>query len=109
MASIKLSKNEIKKSIREELLCDYGFILHLTKWGMIQKLQDAYADPNESDAYSKEVMDEIHETYKDYCNAWELDYQADNRKNTDYRKRVNPLIPPLTEERKAELKAKKKK
>ena len=84
MAAIKLTKIEIKKSLREELQCDYGFIIHLTKWGMIQKLQDAYADPNESEEYVKETMEEIYEAYKDYCNTWGLDYQADNRRNKDY-------------------------
>ena len=54
----KLSKIEIKKMLREELKCDYGFIIHLTKWGMIQKLQDAYADPNESNEMVKEDMDD---------------------------------------------------
>ena len=58
MAGQKVSKIEIKKYLREELQCDYGFIIHLTKWGMIQKLQDAYADPVEPDAYAKETLDE---------------------------------------------------
>lgn len=80
MISCKVSKNEIKKDLREKLQCDYGFIIHLTKWGMIQKLQDAYADPVESDAYVKETLNEIYETYKDYCEVWDLDYEADNRK-----------------------------
>ena len=107
MAGQKVSKIEIKKYLREKLQCDYGFIIHLTKWGMIQKLQDAYADPVEPDAYAKETLDEIYETYKDYCETWGLDYEADNRKNKDYlrdcdaQKRI--VIPPLTEERKSEL------
>ena len=112
MAAIKLSKIEIKRIIREELQCDYGFIIHLTKWGMIQKLQDAYADPNESDAYVKETMDEIWNTYKDYCSTWGLDFEADNRGNKEYigrdaQKRI--VIPQLTKEEMQAIMQKKKK
>lgn len=86
MEGIKICKNEIKTKIREELKCDYGFIKHLTKWGLIQKLQDAYAKPQDSDE-PKEIMEEIYQTYKDYCDAWKLDYEADNRDNKEYLKR----------------------
>ena len=113
--SCKLSKLEIKKMLREELKCDYGFIIHLTKWGMIQKLQDAYADPNESNEMVKEDMDEIYDTYFDYCKAWDLDPETDNKKNKEYLGRdiskrvVIPSVSGLSEEEKTKLRNKARK
>lgn len=102
-------------TIREELKCDYGFIIHLTKWGMIQKLQDAYADTNESNEMVKEDMDEIYNTYSDYCNVRGLDPEADNRKNTEYlgwdisKRVVIPSVSSLSEEEKKKLQDKVRK
>ncbi len=111
----KISKIEIKKMLREELKCDYGFIIHLTKWGMIQKLQDAYADPYESNEMVKEDMDEVYDTYFDYCKVWDLDPDADNRKNREYLGRdiskrvVIPPVSSLSEEEKKKLRDKARK
>ncbi len=113
MAAFHISKVELKKRLREELQCDYGFIIQLTEWGVIKKLQDAYADEIDSDSCSKEVMNEIYDMYKEYCNVRGLDYATDNRGRKDYREIVNPqkriVIPPLDEEMKAKLKKAKKK
>lgn len=80
---IEISRNEIKAMITKELRCDYGFIKHLIKWGLIRKLQKAYHKTNDPDVI-KEIMDEVYQTYKDYCDAWGLDYEADNRNNKEY-------------------------
>lgn len=82
---MKISKNDIKNRIRDELKCDYGFIKDLTKNGTIQSLQNAYAD--DSAVAPKDIMEEVYQMYKDYCDTWKLDYEADNRDNKEYLKR----------------------
>lgn len=83
MLGIDISKREIKANIQDELKCDYGFIKHLIKWGYIRKLQNIYFKTNDPEEI-KETMDEIYQMYKDYCDAWKLDYEADNRLNKEY-------------------------
>lgn len=83
---VKYCKQEIKDRIREELKCDYGFIKTLMADGAIEKLQNAYNNPDDSDD-PKDIMEEIYQNYKDYCDAWKLDYEADNRDNKEYLKR----------------------
>lgn len=82
MARVRVYKKDIKSRIMEELKCDYGFIINLTKEGRIQELQDAYQDESISDP--KDIMEEIYTEYKDYCSVWKLDYEADNRNSKDY-------------------------
>ncbi len=59
----------------------YIFIL-----SYIQKLQNVYFATNDPDEI-KEIMDEIWMMYKEYCDTWNLDYEADNRDNKEYLKR----------------------
>ena len=80
---IEIGLREIKSNITEELKCDYGFIKHLSKWGIIRKLQKVYFKTNDSDEI-KEIMEEVYQMYRDYCSAWGLDYEADNRENKEY-------------------------
>ena len=87
MAVCRLCKTGIKNKLREELLCDTGFIQFLMGWGMIQRLQDAYNAAQDSDAQVETVMDEIHLAYKDYCSLYGLDTHADNRNNKEYLRR----------------------
>jgi len=82
MAGIKVCKQDIKNRIRDELKCDYGFILNLTKEGRIQELQDAFTDDSVADP--KDIMEEVYTEYKDYCNVWGLNYESDNRNNKEY-------------------------
>ena len=74
---------EIREEIRNETQCDQGFINHLRKWGVIDKLVRLRLSgdrDHEEEVWNNDVMD----GYKDYCEAWGLDYEADNSKNKDY-------------------------
>lgn len=71
------TKTELKTQLKEELQCPQGFIVRLTKFGQIDELKKAIIADDE--AIRKEVMDDIYQSYKDYCEAFNLDYEADNR------------------------------
>lgn len=83
----KFSKLDIKNRIREELKCDYGFIKHLMKWGTIEEMQNELNTNCFSVADEDQIFRNAYEGYKDYCDMWGLDYEADNRNNKEYLKR----------------------
>lgn len=87
MTGKKWTKTDIKDRIRNELQCDYGFIKHLMKWNRIQELQDALNENCSSVADEDGLFNEVCSEYKEYCDIWGLDYEADNRKNKEYLKR----------------------
>lgn len=87
MAETKWTKTDIKNRIREELKCDYGFIKHLMKWDEITKLQDTLNTDCFSVSDEDQVFKTVYDDYKDYCDTWKLDYEADNRENKEYLKR----------------------
>ena len=77
---------DVRAQIREELHCDQGFINHLRKWGVIDKLVRARLSGDKtrfSDIWKEDVIC----GYRDYCDAWGLDYTADNRRNKKYLER----------------------
>lgn len=78
---------EIREEIRNETKCDQGFINHLRKWGIIDKLVRLRLSGDHdkvTDVWNEDVI----QGYKDYCKAWGLDYEADNSKNKEYLKRA---------------------
>ena len=81
---VKITKNEIKNRIRDELQCDYGFIKQLIESGRIQELQNAFNSEDYSSGIDHDIMEEVYSEYKDYCDSWGLDYGADNRNNKEY-------------------------
>jgi len=76
----------IREEIREATHCDQGFINHLRKWGVLDKLVRA-AISDDKDKKHELWKEEVIHGYRDYCSAWGLDWQEDNRKNKDYLKR----------------------
>lgn len=72
------TKTEIKLAIKEELKCPQSFIDRINKFGMIDELKTAMQDDDRD--IQKEVMDDIYQAYKDYCEAYNLDWEEDNRK-----------------------------
>ena len=55
---VAITKNELKKEIKEQLQCDQGFINHIAGSRLLQNLQDAYEEPYGRDE-QKGAMDEI--------------------------------------------------
>ena len=71
-----ITKTEIKKQLKEELKCPTDFIeMCLNKEGRIDQLKEYADDKTEWQL----TMNMIYDEWKDYCNAWELDPEADNR------------------------------
>ena len=70
------TKTEIKQAIKEELKCPTDFIERcLNAEGRIDELKDATHEADRED-----IMNVIYDEYRQYCKAWDLDYEADNRK-----------------------------
>jgi putative transcriptional regulator len=79
---------EVRAEIREELKCDQGFINHLTKSGIIQRIVRLIrSDDPDAKEHIKETRENIWQEYRDYCKAWGLDFGADLRKSKDYLRR----------------------
>lgn len=72
------TKTELKAWLKDELKCPQEFINRCTKFKQIDKLKEAVMDDDKE--YRKEVMDDIRESYKDFCEVFGLDIQEDNRK-----------------------------
>jgi len=72
-----ITKTEIKANLKEELQCPQSFIDRCNKFGQIDELKQAIL--NDDRDIQKEVMDGIYEAYKDYCDAFNLDIESDNR------------------------------
>lgn len=72
-----ITKTEIKAQLKEELKCPQNFIDRINKFGMIDELKKAMQDDDRD--IRKEAMDNIYQAYKDYCEAYNLDYEEDNR------------------------------
>lgn len=71
-----ITKTEIKKQLKEELKCPTDFIERcLNKEGRIDHLKEYADDKTEWQL----TMNMIYDEWKDYCDAWELDPEADNR------------------------------
>lgn len=75
---MNITKTEIKSQLKEELKCPQSFIDRCNKFGQIDELKKAIMEDDRD--IQKEVMDGIYESYRDYCEAFKLDYEADNRK-----------------------------
>ena len=84
MEANKICKSDIKSWIKEELKCDYGFIKTLMANGTIQDLQNLYAEDRK---LYVDAINDLYSVYRDYCETWKLDYEADNRDNKEYLKR----------------------
>ena len=79
---------EVRAEIREKLQCDQGFINHLTKFGIIQRVVRLMrSDDPDAKEHVKETCEEIWQGYRDYCEAWGLEFGADLRKSKDYLRR----------------------
>ena len=72
---MKVTKTDIKKAIREEFQCPMDFIDRLNKFGMIDDLKAAETE-HDYQMLKNDALDE----YAEYCKAWNLDINADNRK-----------------------------
>lgn len=74
---MNITKTEIKAQLKEELKCPKSFMDRLNKFGMIDELKKAMQDDDRD--IQREVMDNIYQAYKDYCEAYNLDWEEDNR------------------------------
>lgn len=72
-----ITKTEIKAQLKEELKCPQSFIDRINTHGIIDELKKAMQDDDRD--IQKEVMDNIYQAYRDYCEAYNLDYEEDNR------------------------------
>lgn len=81
---------EVRAEIREKLQCDQGFINHLSRWGVIQKVVRLMRseDPDAKEHIKETWETDIIDGYRDYCQTWGLDPEADNTKNKDYLQRA---------------------
>lgn len=72
-----ITKTEIKTQLKEELKCPQSFIDRINKFGMIDEMKKAIMDDDRD--IQKEIMDNIYQAYHDYCEAYNLDWEVDNR------------------------------
>lgn len=70
-----MTKTEMKRELKEELQCPTDFIERcLNANGRIDELKQAIHEADRQD-----IMNVIYDEWRDYCDAWGLDMEADNR------------------------------
>ena len=74
---MKTTKTELKTWLKNELQCPQSFIDRLNKSHQIDDLKEQIENGDKDQ--ENEVMDEIWQSYKDYCDVFHLDFEADNR------------------------------
>ena len=71
------TKTELKTWLKDELKCPQSFIDRLNKFHQIDDLKEQIENGDKDQ--EQEVMDGIIQSYKDYCEVFHLDIEADNR------------------------------
>ncbi len=73
-----ITKTEIKAQLKEELKCPQSFIDRINRlFDMIDELRKAIRSDDRD--VQQEVMDNIYQAHRDYCEAYNLDWEEDNR------------------------------
>lgn len=72
----KMTKTEVRRYVRQTLKCPSEFLDRLSKFGSLDDLQKAIASGDRD--IENQVMDDIWQSYKDYCEAFRIDFEADN-------------------------------
>lgn len=70
-----MTKQEARRQIRKELECPKDFVDRCLDDDLIEEYRKAAHEHDRS-----EIMSCIFEDFRDYCAAWDLDYQDDNRR-----------------------------
>ena len=78
----QMTRTEVRRYIRQTLKCPTDFLDVLGKFGDIEKLRNAIASGDRD--IERQEMDDIWESYKQYCENNHIDFEADNSRKIHF-------------------------